>query len=62
MNYLRNENVKKCLSLLREFVDESSVEQGRKGIAILALDQLKRITAGDGDPAPQCIGSPRADG
>jgi hypothetical protein len=62
MNFLRNENVKKCLSLLKEFVDESSVEDSRKGVAMLALDQLKRITAGDGDPTPQCIGSPRADG
>jgi hypothetical protein len=62
MSNLRNENVKKCMSLLREFVDESAVEGNKKGVAILALEHLNRIMAGDGEPGPQCVGSPRIDG
>ncbi|UCH93730.1 MAG: hypothetical protein JSV88_26160 [Candidatus Aminicenantes bacterium] len=46
MGSLKAENLKKCVSLLREFIDESSEANNKKGIAKLALDQLQRITAG----------------
>ncbi|MCK4766382.1 MAG: hypothetical protein KAW12_29575 [Candidatus Aminicenantes bacterium] len=45
MTNLKKENVKKCFSLLREYLDETSGNE-RKGGAILALDQLQEITAG----------------
>jgi hypothetical protein len=47
MSKLKSENLEKCLSILRGFIDESQ-QDGKKGIAVLALDQLQRITAGDG--------------
>lgn len=50
MSKLKQENVKKCVSLLREFVEESSALDTKKEKAILALNQLQRITAGT-DPA-----------
>jgi hypothetical protein len=43
---LKVENLNKCVSLLREFIDESSEANNKKGIAKLALEQLERITAG----------------
>jgi hypothetical protein len=46
MGRLKVENLNKCVSLLREFVDESSEANNKKGIAKLALEQLERITAG----------------
>jgi hypothetical protein len=46
MGSLKAENLKKCVSLLREFIDESSEANNKKGIAKLALEQLQRITAG----------------
>jgi hypothetical protein len=43
---LKVENLNKCVSLLREFIDESSEADNKKGIAKLALEQLEKITAG----------------
>ena len=64
MSRLKNENLKKCFSLLREFIDEVSIQGGKKEIAILALNQLQNITAGS-DPVnllgPLCMTRPRAD-
>jgi hypothetical protein len=45
MSNLKGKNLKKCFSLLREFIDESS-QSSKKGIAMLALNQLQKITAG----------------
>ena len=67
MSKLKKENVKKCVSLLREFVEESSALDNKKERAILALDQLQKITAGTdpaiarGDVSFFCLGRPRAD-
>jgi hypothetical protein len=70
MSRLKDENLKKCVSLIREFIDETSSQGNKKEIAILALHQLQRITAGS-DPVddggstilgPVCSGKPRADG
>lgn len=46
MGRLKVENLNKCVSLLREFVDESSEANNKKEIAKLALEQLEKITAG----------------
>jgi hypothetical protein len=70
MSHLKEESANKCFSLLREFIDESDELSSKKGIAILALKQLQKITAGDSYPggtSPQtssmlCSGTPRADG
>jgi hypothetical protein len=71
MNHLKNENVNKCFSLLREYLNEGPFNN-KKGAAILALDHLQRITAGsdsqgashDGNSSWNtvlgCHGKPRA--
>jgi len=46
MSQLKDENVTKCVSLLREFIEEASVQGNKKGVAILALSHLQKITAG----------------
>ena len=46
MGRLKVENLKKCVSFLKEFIDESSEADNKKGIAKLALEQLEKITAG----------------
>jgi hypothetical protein len=73
MSNLKAQNLKKCFSLLREFIDESS-QSSKKGIALLALNQLQKITAGTGStgssdgsnstdgPLSACNSRPRADG
>ena len=68
MSKLRKENVKKCVSLLREFVEESSALDNKKERAILALNQLQKITAGTdsnittiGNVYLRCLGRPRVD-
>jgi len=62
MSHLRDESLKQCFSLLREFI-EKAPQDSRKGTATLALHQLQRITAGTTDPPEStCIGRPRADG
>lgn len=65
MSHLKGNNVRKCFSLLREFVEESGAVDNKKGIAILALDQLQKVLAG-GDVTvnsvnPGCAGRPIAD-
>jgi len=72
MKQLNGENVKKCMSLLKEFIDQSMTGDGQKRIAVLALEQLQKINAGSGDTDkdnsvilgfdPLCYGRPRADG
>ena len=70
MSHLKNDVLNRCVSLLREFIDESDELSRKKGIAILALNQLQRITAGDSyqsgtSPLTSpmlCSGTPRADG
>jgi hypothetical protein len=61
MNRLKNETTQKCLSLLRDFIEESSSLNSKKGIAVLALSQLQRVTAGSSpdEPEPGCKPSPR---
>ena len=64
MSRLKNENLKQCVSLLREFIDEASTQGNKKEIAILALNQLQSITAGEDQQyllGPACLTRPRAD-
>ena len=68
MSKLKKENVEKCVSLLREFVEESSALDNKKEKAILVLDQLQKITAGTDpditaieDVYLRCLGRPRVD-
>ena len=65
MRTLKSENLRKCLSLLREFIDEAP-QTDKKGIAALALNQLQAITAGigpgDSPINSNCNGRPRIDG
>ena len=61
MSNLKKENVNKCVSLLREFIDGADSRNSKKGIAVLALDQLERITAGaEEETSPSCADFPRA--
>lgn len=48
MSHLKNNNLKKCFFLLRDFVEASTAEEHKKGTAILTLNQLQKIIAGDG--------------
>ncbi len=64
MSNLKTKNSNKCFSILREFIDEVQ-SSNKKGVAILALNQLQEITAGDGggtttNSGPSCSGRPRA--
>jgi hypothetical protein len=65
MSRLKNENLNKCFSLLREYVEESTAEDNKKGTAILTLNQLQKIIAGtDGEGEVMilsCNGRPIAD-
>jgi hypothetical protein len=58
MSKLKTKNLEKCVSLLREFIDESSLHN-KKGAAILALNQLQKIAAGT-NPTSGCHGRPMA--
>jgi hypothetical protein len=64
MSRLKSENLTKCVSLLREFIDQSTETDNKKVIAKMALGQLQKITAGSSaDPLdPMCSSRPRADG
>ena len=73
MNSLKTENAVKCFSLLREFIEEATTLSNKKGVAVLALNHLQKITAGtipgeslEGggqEPAsPACVVIPRIDG
>ena len=64
MSRLKTETLNKCFSLLRDYIEETSLNH-RKEIAILALNQLHTITAGlddgnTGDDLLSCNGKPRA--
>jgi len=64
MSRLRNKNSKKCLLVLRQFIEGSQPKGRERETAILALDQLQRITAGFGPRAAGkdlCIGRPLAE-
>jgi hypothetical protein len=64
MSQLKVENLKKCFSLLREFIDEAPLDNKKK-IAMLALTQLQKITAGSSTPAvtgSSCLSRPRNHG
>ena len=69
MSSLKAENVKKCVSLLRDFIRESQALTNKKEIAVVALNHLQKITAGknDGDSSNKneilsCAIIPRIDG
>ncbi len=67
MSHLKEKNVTKCLSLLREFIEETSAQGNMKRTAVLALDHLQKITAGtDGQEAnnssSMCVDTPRING
>lgn len=66
MSRLKSENLHKCVSLLREFIDEAAETDNKKVIAKMALGQLQKITAGGisspGILGPMCSSRPRADG
>jgi hypothetical protein len=64
MRHLKESNIAKCVSLIKGYIEESPLLAG-KGVAILALEQLKRIQAGDDiDPKPgdgnHCTAKPLA--
>jgi hypothetical protein len=70
MSHLKTENLNKCVSLLREFIDGTGSPAEKKEMAVLALNHLQNITAGS-DPisggsttllGPECSSRPRADG
>ena len=64
MSYLKNKNSKKCLSIIRQFIEGAKSEKREKETVILALDQLQRVTAGiDAGAAGKdlCIGRPLAE-
>lgn len=59
MARLKKENVNKCLSVIMEYIDDSSPQ--KMGKALLALEQLRNITAGIDQANLFCFGIPRAD-
>jgi hypothetical protein len=75
MSHLKEKNVNKCLSLLREYIDATELNHQKEN-AILALNQLQKITAGtdstgssDADTSnstdgllSKCFGRPKAEG
>jgi len=64
MSKLKSENLHKCVSLLREFIDQAAEMENKKVIAKMALGQLQKITAGSSSDVlePMCSSRPRADG
>ncbi len=64
MSKLKVENSKKCLSILRQFVEETSSPGKNKNLAILAINHLQKITAGTDIVLTGtdfiCTGKPRA--
>ena len=55
MSRLKTENLTQCFSLLREFIDESSESNNKKGLAIMALEHLQKITAGKDHPGTDYV-------
>ena len=62
MSRLKTENFNKCFSILEEFIDQSQEEENKKGMALLALGQLQKITAGKVLKDPACYYTARANG
>ena len=62
MSRLKTENLRQCVSLLREFIEGAGSPGERKEIAILALNQLQNVTAGTNSPTFSCTYKPRIDG
>lgn len=74
MGRLRDENSKKCFSILREFIDDSPLVGSQKERAALALELLQKVAAGTGtrdssnagdstgESGSACISRPRAYG
>jgi hypothetical protein len=64
MSKLKVESSKKCLSILRQFVEDTSSSGNTKDMAILAIDHLQKITAGTdiilSGTDFTCSGRPRA--
>ncbi len=63
MKKLTKKNLNQCIDLLREFIEETGSTQGKKGVAILALEHLQQITAGEKSDATletNCTERPRA--
>lgn len=59
MKQLKAENVTTCVSLLKGFINDAQALSSEKTIAVLALDQLKRVTAGTESTATGCHVRPR---
>lgn len=59
MAQLRTENIEKCVSLLKEFFHQPQSQN--KDRAILALEQLQRITAGTDESSFACPKRARID-
>jgi uncharacterized protein (UPF0147 family) len=67
MSRLKDESLTKCVSLLREFIDETSAQDNKKRAAVLALNHLQKITAGTdlqfpGTYTPMCVDTLRING
>ena len=67
MNHLQNENISQCFSLLREYINKTRMGK-TTGAAILALEHLQKITAGQNQSYRTesfelaCNGAPRING
>ncbi len=69
MTHLKKENINKCFSLLREYIGDTPEDEEHQ-LAILALDRLRKITAGTqqstladiSGAGSSCNGKPRAYG
>lgn len=63
MKQLKNDTVNTCVSLLREYIEKTSLNT-KKETAILALNQLHAITAGTDSQSDvlTCHGRPMVDG
>ncbi len=73
MKNLKTDTLNKCFSLLKMYIAETEGLSHRKGTAILALNELEKITAGGdetgsgdennggGSIAAVCVGRPRAE-
>ena len=59
MSRLKEQNVKTCVTLLREYINQTPSKSKR--VAVLALNQLQKVMAGNGDPNGTCHSMPRAD-
>jgi hypothetical protein len=65
MSNLKVENSKKCLSILRQFINETSSPAKSKEVVILAINHLQKVTAGTdivlNETDFTCTGRPRAE-